>query len=436
MRRVAALLLLIAARVAHATPLSDDLHAEAQRSYDQAKDFFRDKDFVAAAVMFDQAQLIWGRLEHDESGAVVDQDAHVKRGLAISNKASSYAQANMPVEAEDAFQQRRDLYGKELSPEDLQALDDAIANMKAQIGTVTLAGMPADAAASAEVHIDGRMAPKQIASGPIRMAEGDHSIEISADGYHDLLDDFTIVPGRNTDVIVKLEPLQTPARVRIEADRTYANVELDGKPIGKAPVEVTVAPGPHRFAIDAFSYQLHRGEIDVKPGERTVIHASLVPRRAPHGLRLVTYFLGLGSLRTGTPLGDFTGALGLQALPGLLRWRTIRVGVNFEYHARDLEPVVAGALVGICPDRFVWRGGTIAWCPFTGFADFLFGGHKDIFSAGVGSLRANTVLELRRGMSYVHLAAGMALESYRRDPDGAIPNLFAATFEVGVGFDL
>src|SRR5262249_12420881 len=124
-----------------------------------------------------------------------------------SNKASSYAQANMPVEALDAFQQRRDLYANELSVEVLHALDDAIANLRSRIGTVVLGKGPAGVVL--EVHLDGRMAPKALAVGPVRMAQGDHSVEITAEGYHPMLDEFTVVPGRETVIAPKLVPLET-----------------------------------------------------------------------------------------------------------------------------------------------------------------------------------------------------------------------------------
>src|SRR5438552_12782419 len=125
--------------------------AEAKANYDQAKQFFEDGDYVAAAVMFEQAQQRYARVEKG------DPEAHKRRRAALSNEATSYSQANLPIEAVSAFSRLRDAFAADMTEGERAQIDDAIKKLAAQIGTVHLGGIPD----GADVRVDGRAAQKR-----------------------------------------------------------------------------------------------------------------------------------------------------------------------------------------------------------------------------------------------------------------------------------
>src|SRR5204863_358109 len=125
---------------------------------------------------------------------------------------------------------------------------------------------------------------------------------------------------------IVLEPLTTPARLRIEATVGSSHVTVDGTSHGDAPVELTVAPGKHHVVVDSESFLTQTSDVDVKPGERTIVNLGQVHSHAPLGLRIAPSYIASVPLRSGTPLGSYNNAIALGLYHDALRIRTLRFG--------------------------------------------------------------------------------------------------------------
>ena len=419
-------------------PLADSPRAEADQQYRQAKEFFDDGDYVAAAVMFDLAQTIYARLERGADGAV-DSEVRRWRRAALSNMATSYAQAEMPVDAVDAFKLLRELFAAEFSDAALEEIDDAIKHLSTKVGTVVVRGLPK----GADVRLDGRVAPRDVAVRPIRVAAGVHTIEVRAPMYQPFIDEFTIVGARQTRVDVEPEMLTTPARVRIESTAMPAQVAVDGKPVGVAPAEMSLPPGQHHYSVRAEAYRESHGSFELRPGQYTVVRVGMTLKRAPLGFRIEPYFIALFPLQSSTPFGAASSGGGFHVFHDYLRFRNLRIGFALEVNSRVLNRVMAGFVGFWCPDATTWRQGTLSWCPaiVTAGAVGVSSVYEEsyepgaVFKSGNGIARLATGLELRRRAGFLRVNGGLGFENFTRD-DNPYRVLWSGTVELVIGLDL
>jgi hypothetical protein len=437
---VVVLVLALVGRVAHAdTPnsvLGVTPRDQAVKLYAQATKMFDDQDFIAAAVTFQEASALFARVDRDTAGTIIDADAHAYRNASLSNEATAYSRANLFVQAHAAFVALRDQFGNELAQHDRDEIDDAIARTGEHIGTLVLAGLPAG---DLEVRIDGRLERGDVRAA-LRLDEGTHAVEIVAKAFKAYAAELVVVGGRELRHDVVLEPLRTPARVRIDSTVGRSRVDVDGR-MFDAPAELDLPPGHHRVVVSSEAYVAQSTELDVAPGERTVLHVELAPARAPLGLRVEpSYVLGF-PLRTDTPFGSFSNGLALALFHDALRVRNLRFGVAVEYTARQLNSTSIGVVATWCPDALV--RGALAWCPATVTASGLFGDSAGEYGTGDARGRAVTSVELRRQHGYARLSVGLELEDYwfhRTVVDGSVQNgifyLVSSVIEAAVGLDL
>ncbi len=411
-------------------------HQQGLQLYKQATKMFEDEDFIAAAVTFGQVQAILARVDRDPRGAVIDKEAHAFRNAAMSNRATAYARAGLFVEALDAFVDYRAQFAAELSATEDQEVGDAIARMTEHVGTIELHGLPAE---ELEVRFDGRLERRDLAR-PLRMSEGPHSIDIKAAGYKPYGDRLAVVGKQVLDVKVVLVPLQTPAKLRIEAT-VGALVAVDGAPRGETPVELTVTPGHHTVSVAAESYATAQSDVEVRPGERAILRIAMTHARAPLGLRISPAFVAGFPLRGDTPFGSFDPGLALRLFHDAARIDALnlRFGLDFEYRPQQLDAAQLGITMAWCPDRFAGR---VAWCPVNADVDYVFGNRNGVFVSGEAAGRIITAIELRRGAGFARLGAGISLEDYGREfsTNGStgktILLLWSSIAEVAVGLDL
>lgn len=94
-----------------------------------------------------------------------------------------------------------------------------------------------------------------------------------------------------------LTPVQsrptTPAILTIRSDPAGARIEIDGLPIGRAPFERAITPGPHRVRATLAGYQPGERELTLTDGERSVLQLTLAPQPAPPPRGRVLLALGI-----------------------------------------------------------------------------------------------------------------------------------------------
>jgi len=439
---LAAVLLAMAATPARAQDdelVGGDPRAQADQIDAQARQFFESHDYRAAGIWFDQARRLYQRLERGPDGQIVDPDAHLLAVKTLLRAATAYTQAGMPVEALDRLTEARDQFAAEIAAieaESGRTVDVAggIARLTALVGRLQLDGLPD----RAEVRIDGRLV-RDAATGGLRLAAGDHALDIRAPGYRRLVQEIG-VPGQDlARLAVVLEPLHTPARLRIETAAARAHVSVDGRPLGDTPVEASLPPGEHHYAVDSEAYRPAAGSVTLAPGEHAVLRVGLVPRRAPSGLRVEPRALFSFPLRTDTPMGEWAAGAGIAVFHDWLQVRNLRGGLLVEAHARELNRIALGGVLTWCPDRTARASGGLAWCPANAELAAVFGGNAEAYGtrwrAGDALARLDSAVEVRGGARFGRLAAGVELTDYRSDA-GSILVLWSAVVELAVGLDL
>lgn len=126
----------------------------------------------------------------------------------------------------------------------------------------------------AKVEIAGTL-PAVHFGGRVLVRPGDYLIKATRQGYSPAQLQAKVTSESNQTFALKLQKL--PGKVRVEAP-AQARVTVDGKELGNAPGEFTLAPGKHTIAIAAARYQPFSGELDVVgEGKSQTFTPKLVP---------------------------------------------------------------------------------------------------------------------------------------------------------------
>lgn len=206
--------------------------------------------------------------------------------------------------------------------------------------------------ATADVEVAGTL-PAVRFGDRVLLRPGDYLIKATQEGYEPAQLQAKVTGETNQSFSLQLQKL--PGRVRIDVP-TQARVSVDGKALGEAPGEFTLAPGKHSIAIAAERYQPFSGELDVVgEGKRQTFTPQLVPAWAevtvssePAGARLLVdgEERGVTPLTTQILAGNHPIELRLE---GFKSWSTdVQVKAN--------EPMTLGPIrLGLPDGRLVLR---------------------------------------------------------------------------------
>jgi len=142
--------------------------------------------------------------------------------------------------------------------------------MKALLAEVTFTVEPAGAA----VIVDGRTLG-QAPLAPQGIAAGNHTVEISAEGYQPQKRELLVTAGVPATLTFKLALIPKTGKVHIAASRPQALVRIDGKAYGFAHVDVELAGGGHQLEISAPRYNVYTSELVVTAGTARAVDATL-----------------------------------------------------------------------------------------------------------------------------------------------------------------
>ncbi|TBH20773.1 PEGA domain-containing protein [Thermus thermamylovorans] len=193
-------------------------------------------------------------------------------------------------------------------------------------GTLLLESIPS----GAEVYLDGALRGRT----PLRLSleEGTYRVELRAPGHEPYGAAVRVEGGRETRLSASLRPLRT-GELFLEARPAGAEVYVDGRLVGRAPLRVSLEAGLREVRVLAPGFAEYRAQVEVRPGESLRLFVELVPARAVLELYLnaeARVFLngeevGLargGYLRLEAPLGEHELTL---VAPG---YRTLVQGVR------------------------------------------------------------------------------------------------------------
>ncbi|HEU0037207.1 MAG TPA: PEGA domain-containing protein [Kofleriaceae bacterium] len=128
--------------------------------------------------------------------------------------------------------------------------------------------------AGARAFVDGAevgATPVEVELGP-----GDHFVEVKAAGYRQRTERFTIAGGDT--LAVDLDPdkdVATTGKLRIFSAIDGATVSIDGKLVGKAPVQLDLAPGTHTIVLERAGYKRYETKVELAVGETQTVRAAM-----------------------------------------------------------------------------------------------------------------------------------------------------------------
>jgi hypothetical protein len=142
-------------------------------------------------------------------------------------------------------------------------LSDHIAELKTRIATIVVRSNAPGA----------RLLLRQKAAGTIdreltlRTRAGPATIEVTAEGYEPFRHDYDLSAGATLTVDAQLVPKKREALVVVRT-RPAADITIDGRPIGRAPLETRLPPGPHELVAHAQGHQDERVAMTLALGDR------------------------------------------------------------------------------------------------------------------------------------------------------------------------
>lgn len=104
---------------------------------------------------------------------------------------------------------------------------------------------------------------------------GSHTIRVSKDGYLPFSEVFDITAGDVTELEVDL--VLYSGRIRVEAGPPPVQVQVDGREVGVAPIEVDLAIGEHVVRMTKPGYVEEVRRPLVRTGQTTLVQVTLVP---------------------------------------------------------------------------------------------------------------------------------------------------------------
>ncbi|TFU15251.1 PEGA domain-containing protein [Thermus tengchongensis] len=140
-------------------------------------------------------------------------------------------------------------------------------------GTLLLESSPT----GAEAYVNGAFRGRT----PLRLVldEGTYRVELRAPGYEPYQATVRVERGRETRLSASLRPIRT-GELFLEARPEGAEVYVDGRLAGRAPLRVTLEAGLHEVRVLAPGYAEYRAQVEVRPSESLRLYVELVPVRA------------------------------------------------------------------------------------------------------------------------------------------------------------
>ncbi len=161
------------------------------------------------------------------------------------------------------------------SPKPVQA-DDLIAPLSAPTELVVTVG---ESVRGARLFVDERDLGL-ITGQAVLVTPGDHKISIRRLGYADLSIKVKFDKGERQELDVELEPVS--GVLTIQANVPAADVVVDGRPMGKAPIrELLLTPGTHEVRVAKQGYLTDVAKLSIRAGKDYTLNSLLKPGTDP-----------------------------------------------------------------------------------------------------------------------------------------------------------
>jgi hypothetical protein len=126
-----------------------------------------------------------------------------------------------------------------------------------------------------KVYVDGKLVGKTPFEKPVPLKPGKHKLKATRPGYSTLETTFAIKLGRPTELAV--DPVPISGLVKFSCNIEGAEVYVDNKLLGHAPLVQEVPVGDHSVQILKEGFNDFVSPINVKGGEKHFVEATLTP---------------------------------------------------------------------------------------------------------------------------------------------------------------
>ncbi|NUQ79890.1 MAG: PEGA domain-containing protein [Polyangiaceae bacterium] len=161
------------------------------------------------------------------------------------------------------------------APAELKArvprLPALIAELRQRISTVTISTN----IEGARVLVRNTAVGKAPLQKPVRLTAGTAEIEIDAEGYFPAKKIVELPGGSAISVHLDLFSKATTGVLAVKTSAKGAEVIIDGKRIGIAPLELNLAKGSHRVVIKHPEYRVYETSAVVEAGRTKIVNATL-----------------------------------------------------------------------------------------------------------------------------------------------------------------
>lgn len=157
-----------------------------------------------------------------------------------------------------------------------------------EVGYLSVQTHPAGAKIQLDGQIHGPTPLRQLA-----IPVGLHQMEIQLPGYKPQILPIMIEKGQEHPIQVVLPPLQ-PAQgaLLVSGAHRGAQVRLNGKPVGKTPLRLSLAPGNYDLEVSHYGFSDWQEQIQVQSETQTTVEPELV-REEPHWGIMLGVFSGI-----------------------------------------------------------------------------------------------------------------------------------------------
>ena len=184
-----------------------------------------------------------------------------------------------------------------LASPDLRArvpkLDETIQALRARVARVSVVCN----VAGARVLVRQKAVGQTLALGEplvLTLVAGEASLEVDADGYNPYTRALTLPGGGNVSVDVAMVPKAFAGLLVVASEPAGAVVFVDGRELGNAPVEASVASGNHQVAVRLQGFVDKSTSVVVGVGERRAVTLDL--RASPPITKQWWFWTGVGAV--------------------------------------------------------------------------------------------------------------------------------------------
>jgi hypothetical protein len=177
-------------------------------------------------------------------------------------------------EAADSLRTLRERHASELSEHELSAVDQAITELDALVGTIRVRVTPE----SARVLLDGKPLTPAERAVPLRVNVGEHNLSAEADGYAPQARTFRVAGGQK-DVPAEIALTPVAGFVAVRSDDPRAVIAIDGKPLARGSYGGPISPNEEHFVqIYRAGYETFETYVSAGVGETSTVTGTLGPR--------------------------------------------------------------------------------------------------------------------------------------------------------------